>query len=327
MKIDAAILIGDRGKIRPIQGGNKNFLDLNGLPLFFYPLKALEESQYVNRIFVVGDQDRIQKSIERNIRTLKDPEKIIFLEQRRNLFENAFVAFEKALEVERKNNRIPEWADEEKAMLYMPGDTPLITHQEIDEFLEQCDVNSVDYSLGMSTEEGLMPFYPTREERGIKMAYFYVKGKKYRQNNLHLIKPLKIKNRHNIQRLYDYRYQKQFIYFLKLFLEFYRAHVQRRGIYYFLILHLNLFLSRMGMESLTPPLRKMISVEDIEGVVRNFLGCRFKIVETKLTGAALDIDNERDYETMKIRFRFWRGYQNSLINTLQKTRVPFKSAQ
>lgn len=71
----------------------------------------------------------------------------------------------------------------------------------------------------------------------------------------------------------------------------------------------------------------MISVEDLEGVVRNFLGCRFKIVETKLTGAALDIDNERDYETMKIRFRFWRECQNSLINTLQKSRVPFKSAQ
>ena len=52
------------------------------------------------------------------------------------------------------------------------------------------------------------------------MAYFYVKGKKYRQNNLHLIKPLKIKNRHSIQRLYDYRYQKQFIYILKLLLEF-----------------------------------------------------------------------------------------------------------
>jgi hypothetical protein len=327
MKIDAAILIGDRGKIRPIQGGNKNFLDLNGLPLFFYPLKALEESQYVNRIFIVGDQDRIQKSIARNIRTLKAPEKIIALEQRRNLFENAFVAFEKSLEVERKNNRIPEWTNEEKAMLYMPGDTPLITPQEIDEFLEQCDLNFIDYSLGMSTEEGLMPFYPTREERGIKMAYFYVKGKKYRQNNLHLIKPLKIKNRHSIQRLYDYRYQKQFIYFLKLLLEFYRAHVQRRGIYYFLILHWNLFLSRMGLEILTPPFRKMISVEDLEGVLRNFLGCRFKIVETELPGAALDIDNERDYETMKIRFRFWREYQNSLINTLQKSRVSLRSAQ
>jgi molybdopterin-guanine dinucleotide biosynthesis protein A len=327
MKIDAAILIGDRGKIRPIQGENKNFLDLNGLPLFFYAVKALEESQYVNQIFIVGDQDRIQKIITRNSRVLKAPDKIIALEQRRNLFENAFVAFDDALDVERKNNRSPEWAGEEKAMLYMPGDTPLITPQEIDEFLEKCDVNSIDYSLGMSTEEGLMPFYPTEKERGIKMAYFYVKGKKYRLNNLHLIKPFKIKNRHSIQRMYDYRYQKQFIYFLKLLLGFYRAHVQRRGIYYFLILHWNLFLSRIGLESLTPPFRRMISVEDIEDVVRNFLGCRFKIVETNLTGAALDIDNEKDYETMKIRFHFWREYQASLINNFQKLRVPLGSAQ
>jgi hypothetical protein len=83
----------------------------------------------------------------------------------------------------------------------------------------------------------------------------------------------------------------------------------------------------MGLEILTPPFRKMISVEDLEGVLRNFLGCRFKIVETELPGAALDIDNERDYETMKIRFRFWREYQNSLINTLQKSRVSLRSAQ
>jgi Cytidylyltransferase. len=145
MKIDAALLIGDRGNIRPIQGENKNFLDLNGVPMFFYPLKALEESLYVNRIFIVGDQDRIEKSIARNIHTLKGPEKIIALEQRRNLFENAFVAFEQALEIEKKNNRRPDWPDEEKAMFYLPGDTPLITSQEIDEFLEQCDVNSVDY--------------------------------------------------------------------------------------------------------------------------------------------------------------------------------------
>jgi len=103
--------------------------------------------------------------------------------------------------------------------------------------------------------------------------------------------------------------------------------VQRRGIYYFLILHLNLFLSRMGLESLTPPFRKMISVEDIEGVVKNFLGCRFRIVETTLTGAALDIDNEKDYETMKIRFQFWREYQKGLFTTLQKTTMPFESAQ
>lgn len=327
MKIDAGILIGDRGKTRPIQGKNKNFLELNGLPLFFYSLKALEESQYVERIFIVGDQERIEESILCNIRTLKFPDKIIALEQRRNLFENAFVAFDKALEVEKGKNRISEGTGEEKPMLYLPGDTPLITPQEIDEFLEQCDVDYIDYSLGMSSEEGLMPFYPTGKQRGIKMAYFYLKGKKYRQNNLHLIKPLKIKNRHSIQRIYDYRYQKQFIYFLKLLFAFYRAHVQRRGIYYFLILHWNLFLSRIGLEGLTPFFSRVISVGDIEEAVRNFFGCHFRIVETKLTGAALDIDNEKDYETMQIRFDFWKEYQNGLINTFQKSKGLIESVQ
>ncbi|WAC09146.1 MAG: NTP transferase domain-containing protein [Thermodesulfobacteriota bacterium] len=327
MKIDAAILIGDRGKFFPVQGGNKNFLDLHGLPLFFYSIKALEESPYINRIFIVGDQARIKNTIAGHSRALKTPDKIIALEQKRNLFENVFVAFEEALSVERKNNRSAEWTGEEKAMLYMPGDTPLIAAQEIDEFIEQCDVNSIDYFLGMSTEEGLKPFYPTKKERGIKMAYFYVKGKKYRQNNLHLIKPFKIQNRHCIQRMYDYRYQKQVIYFLKLLLAFYRAHLQRRGIYYFLILHWNLFLARIGLESLTPPFRRMISLEGIEEVIRNFLGCRFKIVETKLPGAALDIDNEKDYETMKIQFHFWRDYQSDLIDAFLKSRLPIESAQ
>lgn len=324
MQIDAAILIGDKGKIRPIRGENKNFLEINGLPLFFYPLMALEASAYVNRIFIVGDQPRITECISRHSDFLKVPEKIIALNQKRNLFENALYAFDNALEKEKKNCLIPIGSAEEKAMLYLPGDTPLITSQEVDEFLEQCDLNAVDYSLGVSTEESMKNFYPTEKEKGIKMAYFYLKGKKYRQNNLHLIKPLKVKNRHIIQEMYDYRYQKQFIDVLKLLFAFYRAHVQRSGIYYFLILHWNLFLSRIGLEILTPPFRSIIGKEDIERVVKNFLGCQFKIVETTLTGAALDIDNEKDYETMKIRFNFWKDQQ---INTFQKVRVPCEAAQ
>lgn len=324
MKFDAAILIGDKGKIRPIRGENKNFLDLHGLPLFFYSLMALEGSPYIKRIFIVGDRMRINECIARNISFLKDPGRIVALEQKRNLFENAFAAFDTALKEENKNDRKPEWAVAQKAMLFMPGDTPLITSREIDEFLEKCDVNSFDYFLGASTEEGMKAFYPAGKDRGIKMAYFYLKRKKYRQNNLHLIKPLMVKNRHVIQEMYDHRYQKEFFHVLKFFFAFYRAHVQMRGIYYFLILHWNLFLSRIGLEKLTPPFRSMLSVQGIEGVVRNVLGCRFKIVETTLTGAALDIDNEKDYETMKLRFDCWRERQLTL---LEKPCVPIAAAK
>ena len=50
-------------------------MNLNGLPLFSYPLKALEESQYVNRIFsTFSDTDGIQKNITHNMRHVEGPD-------------------------------------------------------------------------------------------------------------------------------------------------------------------------------------------------------------------------------------------------------------
>jgi hypothetical protein len=109
-----------------------------------------------------------------------------------------------------------------------------------------------------------------------------------------------------------------------LLLAIYRAHVQWKGIYYFLLLHWNLLLSRLGLERLTPPFRKLIKVDEVEKIVTNFLDCRFKIVETKVIGAALDVDNEKDYETMKVRFRYWRKYQDKLINRLKNSIAPLR---
>lgn len=326
MKFDAAILIGERGKSRPIRGENKNFLELDGLPLFFYVLQALEHSKYVEQIFVVGDQERIRKLIDENIRCLHAPEKTVLLEQGRNLFENASIASKKALGLTSDSAWIIDPDLEEKAILFLPGDTPLITPQEIDEFLEKCDLNRYDYFLGMCPEESLKPFYPTKKEKGIKMAYYFLREKKYRQNNFHLTKPLKIKNRHPIQKMYDYRYQKELINFLRLLWAFYRANVRTKGIYYYLILHWNLFVSRIGLGALTPLFRKLVSLERIEEAIGNLLGCRFTTVETRLAGGALDIDNEKDFEVMNVMFNEWRTYQEGLTERYRKTKIAFETA-
>lgn len=314
MKVDASILMGDRGEIHPIRSENKSFLELNGLPLFFHVLQSLEASPKVSRIFIVGDQGRLKKTIEHHIRCLQSPEKIILLEQGRNLFENAMIAFEKALELEKKSIGIMDSPREEKAVLYLPGDIPLITSQEIDEFLGKCDLQRFDFFVGISTDESLKPFYPTKSNKGIKMAYFYVKDKKFRHNNMYLAKPLKIRNLHYIQKMYDYRYQKEFVNFLRLLWTFSRANVQWRGFSYYIILHWNLFIARLGLEFLTPLFRQLISLEGIEKTTGSVLGCKLKIVETKLIGAAIDIDNEKDYETISIMFNRWREYQKSLIH-------------
>jgi len=326
MKVNAAVLIGDRGKSRPIRGENKNFLEINGLPLFFYVLQALENSGYINQINIVGDRNRIKKIIEKNIHFLKSPEKLVILEQGRSLFENALIASKNVLGLEGDRIWVSNPELEEKAILFLPGDAPLITSQEIDEFVGNCDLSRFDYFLGMSTEEFLRPFYPSKKEKGIKMAYYLVKGKKYRQSNLHLVKPLKIRNRHYIQKMYDYRYQKQFINFLRLLWAFLKAHVRMKGIYYYLTLHWNLFLSRIGLEIITPIFRKLVSIEDIEKGIGELLGCRFTIVETKIAGAALDIDNEKDYETMKVMFAKWRKYQEQVIEKLSGKRIALETA-
>jgi hypothetical protein len=62
-------------------------------------------------------------------------------------------------------------------------------------------------------------------------------------------------------------------------------------------------------------------MEDIEKAAGNALGCRLSIVETKLIGAAIDIDNERDYETVKLMFQRWREYQKSVMTFSPLARV------
>jgi len=326
MKFDAAILIGDRGKSRPIKGENKNFLKLDGLPLFFYVLQALEQSQYIRRVFVVGDQKRIKDSVDTYGNCLGSPERISPLEQGRNLFENAFIASKKSLGLPSNSATITDPELEEQALLFLPGDTPLVTPQEIDEFLEKCSLENGDYFLGMTPEESLKPFYPTQTEKGIKMAYLFVEGKKFRQSNLHLTKPLKIKNRQPIQDIYDCRYQKELMNFLKLFWVFYRTNVRRQGIYYYLMLYWNFLMSRIGLEALAPLFSKLLSLEAIEQAIGKLVGCRFTIVETKLAGGALDIDNEKDYETMELMFGKWRLSQQRLLERAPETNIPLETA-
>jgi len=314
MKVDAAILMGDRGRSRPVRGGNKNFLALNGLPVFLYVVQALEKTRFIDRIFIVGDRERIEQNLAVHGSAVFHPEKISVLEQGNTLFDNAMIAYERASGGENLSTRSDVGCEEERIMLFTGGDTPLMTSEEIEEFIVKCDCDHFDYFLGVSTEETLQPFYPAKGQRGIKMAYFYLREKKFRINNLHLVKPCKLKTRVQLQKMYDYRYQKEFYNFLKLLLVFCRLNFSLRGIVYYLILHCNLFMARVGLEWMTRPLRRLVSVDDAEIILGDIIGCRLKIVETVMVGAALDIDKESDYLAMTSMFDQWRAYQRQFIN-------------
>lgn len=317
MQTDAAILIGDRGRSYPVRGQNKNFLEIEGMPLFIHVVRALEQARSLSLLFVVGDKRRIEHTLEKHRSALINPHRVIALEQRNNLFANAVSAFEKASELGGGKSEACGPRFQEKTMLYLPGDMPLVTPHEIDEFLEKCDPERFDYCAGVTPEESLRPFYPCAGSRGIRMAYFHVRQGKYRQSNLHLVKPMKVAHRHYIQKMYDYRYQKQPVNVAKLLWEFLRTNVGGKGIYCYLVLHWNLLLARLGLGFLTGVFRRLVSIETVEEAIGQLLGCRFKIVETQMPGAALDVDNEKDYETLKYMFTRWHVHQENLSLHLQ----------
>ena len=85
-------------------------------------------------------------------------------------------------------------------------------------------------------------------------------------------------------------------------------------------------MSRIGLEALAPLFSKLLSLEAIEEAIGKLLGCCFSTVETKLAGGALDIDNEKDYETMMRMFGKWRLSQRRHLERAPETNIALETA-
>lgn len=317
-RYDAVLLAGDTGASRTICGRNKSFLEIDGIPLLLYVLKALEKAERVNRICLIGPYDNLLKALDDHHNLLAQTKAITVCPQGESLFSNAWKSF---LHLNPEAEELPPAGSQlaEKTVFYLSGDIPLVTPVEIDAFLSLCDPERYDYFLGLALAENLRSFYPQRGTPGIKTNFFHIKEGRFRQNNLHLVKPLKVTNRHYIQKVYDYRYQKDLSNILKLAYEFIKVHVGWDGFLCYLLLHWHQFLSRIHMNPLTLPTRKVLPRSFIESCISRVLGTRFATTISPFVGAVLDIDNEKDYTTMCTMFSSWQRY-------LQEQETAFKAA-
>ena len=306
---DSIILLGDAGASRQVHGTNKALLKINGIPSFIYVLTALEKAEKIDRICLIGPKEKITQEIENYHHLLEDKKEIIALEQGSTLFSNAWKSF-LYLYPEAKESTSITSDQSEKAVLYIPGDVPLTTSFEIDTFLNLCEVDIYDLFQGFTPAESLYYFYPQKGKLGITSNYFYAREGKYRHNNLHLVKPLKVKNREYIQKVYDFRYQRDFSNIAKLAIEFIKVHVGLQGFWCYGLLHWHQLLSRMHLTPLTLPTRKLLPLSLVERCVSSILGTRFTTVTSPLAGTVLDIDNENDFQAMCEMFVDWQDYQN-----------------
>ena len=230
------------------------------------------------------------------------------------MYENVWQTFLQSQQVE-DTNPTPH---RDKTVLVVPCDAPLITPHEVEFFISNADMNRYDHVLGLVSRKKLRHFYPHDGKPGIKMAYLHIFEDSFRINNLHLVKPLRIENREYIEKMYQYRYQRNFknlvLFGLSVFGKDKAKHYKN-----YIGLQLCLFFGGLGLEFMVNYFRKLNPKKELEETISTIMKTRFSTLEVPFPGAALDIDNAKDYEAMKTRFDEWQKFLRATpITSIEK---------
>lgn len=305
-KYDAILVAGEGKSSYKVHHQNKAFLTINGKCLVHYIVETLQQVQSIQDIYVVGHKEKLQQVFLSGHVDLKSPKRVHIIEQKSNLYENVWHTFLQSLKDDSGEAPNTE-SHRDRAVLIVPCDAPLMTPQEVEYFVSNADMESYDHVLGLTSREKLKHFYPRDGKPGIKMAYLHIKEDSFRINNLHLVKPLRIENREYIQKMYQYRYQRNFKNLVLFALSIFGKEKLRHYKYY-IGLQICLFFASLRLDFLVDYFRNLNPKKELEERISTIMKTRFVALEVPYPGAALDIDNAKDYEAMKTRFDEWWKY-------------------
>jgi GTP:adenosylcobinamide-phosphate guanylyltransferase len=316
-KFDAVLVAGEGESSYKVYHQHKAFLKINDKCIINYVVDALQKVNSIRAIYIVGLADKLKEVIKGDEMNSGDSKPIHIVPQKSNLYENIWHTFLQTIPDGEHIEDLKNSSHADKAVLIVPCDSPLLTSHEVEYFIQNSGIENQDHVLGLTSRKNLEYFYPRDGKPGIKMSYLHLQNDTYRINNLHLVKPVRIENREYIQKMYQYRYQRNFknlvLFGLSLLGKDKAKHYR-----YYLGLQMSLLFASLGVDSMVRVFRSLTPKKGLEESISNILKTRFVGLEVPFPGAALDIDNDRDYAAMKIRFNEWREYlshpENSLLS-------------
>ena len=324
-KYDVILVAGEGKSSYKVYHQNKAFLTLQGKCVILYVVEALQQVKSIRDIYIVGSKDKLDQVLHSGRIDRQYPKRIHVVEQKANLYENVWQTFLQSQQVELED--VDTTPHRDKAVLIVPCDAPLITPQEVEHFISHADMDRYDHVLGLVSREKLRHFYPQASKPGIKMAYLHIQEDSFRINNLHLVKPLRIEYREYIQKMYQYRYQRNFknlvLFGLSVFGKDKAKHYKN-----YIGLQLCLFFGGLGLEFVVDYFRKLNPKKELEESISTIMKTRFSALEVPFPGAALDIDNAKDYEAMKTRFEEWQEYlKEAPLTSIEKYSEAFSPSR
>lgn len=318
MRFPAVVTAGDRGAAKAVYGQSKAYLELGGRPLVAHVVAALQRVPEISEVWVVGDEQRLRAVFASESLRCELRKPLHLMPQLRNLYENAWGAYRRLLPAAGASGREPEAADLDTTVLYLSADLPFATPQEISAFVRQASQLDCSYALGLVTEASMADFLPTAPgEPGIRMASFNLREGRFRQNNLHLVRPGRIINRHYIEEMYRNRFQRELGSIVGM--AWHLLTSERgglRALFYYLLMHFAGVADRRGFTRVADALRRFAPLARVEACCSDLLRASVRFVVTQAGGTAIDIDNEHDYDVAKLRFAEWSKAQASRAEQL-----------
>lgn len=318
VRVPAVVTAGDRGAAKAVYGQNKVYLELAGRPLVAHVVAALQRVPEVSEVWVVGDEERLRAlfASESLRRELTKP--LHLMPQLANLYENGWGAFRRLLPGAGASGRDPGPADLDTAVLYLSADLPFATPQEISDFVRQASALECSYALGLVPDASMADFRPSAPgEPGIQMASFNLREGRFRQSNLHLIRPAQVVNRHYIEEMYRNRFQREISSIVAMAWRLLRS--ERGGLrvlFYYVLMHFAGVADRRGLTGIADALRRFAPLAKIEACCSDLMRSSVRFVVTQAGGSAIDIDNEHDYDVAKLRYADWSKAQASRAEQL-----------
>ncbi len=324
--VPAIVTAGDRKASRAIYGDSKAYLVIAGRPLVAHVVTTLQAVPEVSEVWVVGNSERLEQALgDPALRAaLRKPLHVI--PQFRSLYENGWETYRRALPGAPDDGRDP--TPEDGPALFLSTDLPFATPHEISEFIRRSIATGADYAVGLVTEQSMRAFYPEAPGKGgIHMAYFNLREGRFRQSNLHLIRPGRVMNRYYVEELYEHRHQREPWQIVGLAWRLMRS--ERGGLavlWYYGLMHVAGFLDRRGRAWVADHVRRWIPLARIERGCSSLLRGDFQFVITEGGGCAVDIDNEHDYDVAALRYEEWRKEQLARVEQLYPLPIPASTA-
>jgi len=300
--LDAVVLAGThQNPKRLIAGRNKAFLKVGEQVLLRYVVAALQEAENIEQIFVVGPASELHAELAGFSSSVK------IIAQRGKMLTNCWAGIEASEESHRNDPVMPV---EDRPLLIISSDLPLVTGRAVDDFIARCARldNESDRPwamlVGVVDEPGVKPFYPDEDKPGIKRPFVELAGGRLRLANIYIGRPRNLSHQDILQTGFSYRKAKDWRNVVALVYSFFRRPHGWHSAWLTMRIQLTLMLSA-GKGHLYRRLKAGNTESRVEKCISEVVGGPVKIVVTPYGGLSLDVDDEEDYRILDARYQEW----------------------